>query len=252
MRSPARWSGRTLVALLIGGLLLAALPSPALAGPVPANVDYYRTQPSQSFQSLTLPTGFFGCGSAAFNRVVVLTGEPLNPAESSTDTIVRRLETAKFSHPFPSDATVAIRIDALSLRSFGLPFTVDCDGEPDQLWSFTVGLSPAPQPMGSMTITHATNEGGTWSASLPVKPLFTFTRVGGGTAPITVDTAVGGSPIAPWTLMASGVDWTHRAPRTLITSNRFCPSCDGGPFGVFFLFSSPSAQLNVEPAFPAA
>ncbi len=237
--------------LAMGGLLLAGLPSPALASPVPANVDSYRTQPSQSFQSLTLPTGFFGCGSAAFNQVVVLTGEPLNPAESSTDTIVRRLETAKFSHPFPSDATVAIRIEALSLKSF-VPFTVECGTETDQQWRFTVGLSSAPQPTGSMTITHTNNDGGTWSASLPVKPLFTFTRVDGGSAPIVVDTAVEGSPIDLWTLMASGADWTHRAPRTLVTSNRFCPSCDGGSFGVFFLFSSPSAQLNVEPAFPAA
>jgi len=238
------------VALLIGGFLIAGLPSPALAGPVPDNVDYYRTQPTGSFQALTLPSDFFGCGSALFNKTVGLNGVPRSPAES-TDTIVRRLETARFSHPFPSDATVAIQIEALSLTSFA-PFTVDCGGVPDQQWSFTVGLSSAIQPIGSMTITHSTNEGGTWSAILPVKPLFTFTRVDGGSVPIVVDTAVEGSPIAPWTLMASGVNWTHRAPKTLVTSNRFCPSCDGGPFGVFFLFSSPSAQLNVEPAFPTA
>jgi len=177
MRSPARWSGRTLVALLIGGLLIAGLPSPALASPIRGGLDYYRTFPSSrhGFTPNDIRSGFFDTGSAPFVGTVILTGVPLDPMETgSADTIVRRMETARFPHPFPSSDTVPIEMVALSLRSTS-PITVTYIGR-TKLWDMTVTLSPGAQLVGSMTITHATNDGGTWNATLPVLARYTFIR----------------------------------------------------------------------------
>ena len=100
MRFRARWSGRTLVALVMRGLLLAALPSPALAGPVQDGLDNFRTFPSSrhSFTPNDILSGFFDEGSAPFIGTVILTGVPLDRVETgSADTVVRRVETARFS-----------------------------------------------------------------------------------------------------------------------------------------------------------
>jgi len=249
MRSRARWSGRTLVALVMGGLLLAELPAPALAGPVPDNVDFFTTVPGigSSFQNFSFPADFFGTGSLAFTATVVFTGVPLNPAESSANVTVRRLDTAKFSHPFPSDATVGLRIEDMSLRNLST-ITVRYSDGTTETWNLTVGRSSAPQPTGSMTITHSSNEGGNWTASLPVLPLYTFTR---GTEVRVVDTADADSPLPEWNLSAQGIPWEHQRPKTIFASNRFCPACFAGA-AVHFNYDSTNVQLRFEPAFPAA
>jgi len=252
MRSRARWSSRTLVALLIGGLVITGLPSSALAGPVPDNVDFFMIVPGignsfQDFSSTPLPVGFFGPGSLSFTATVVFTGVTLSPAESSANVTVRRLDTAKFSHPFPSDATVGLRIEDMSLGNLSTIRVGFLDGH-TETWNLTVGRSSAPQPTGSMTITHSTNEGGNWTASLPVLPLYTFTR---GTEVRVVDTADAGSLLPQWNLSAQGIPWEHQSPKTIFASNRFCPACFAGA-AVQFNYDSANVQLRFEPAFPAA
>ena len=252
MRSRARWSGRILVALVMGGLFLAGLPSPALGGPVPDNIDFFTTVPGignsfQDFSPTPLLAGFFGPGSLPFAATVVFSGVPLNPAESSANVTVRRLDTARFSHPFPSDATVGLRIEDLSLRNLSTIRVSFLDGH-IETWNLTVDPSSAPQTTGSMTITHSTNQGGNWTATLPVLPLYTFTR---GTEVRVVDTADAGSLLPQWNLSAQGIPWEHQRPKTIFASNRFCPACFAGA-AVQFNYDSPNVQLRFEPAFPAA
>lgn len=232
----------------MGGLVLAGLPSPALASPIRGGLDYFRTFPSSRhpFTENDILGGFFDTGSAPFIGTVILTGVPLDPAETgNASMIVSRLDTARFPHPFPSSDTVPIEIVALSLRSTS-PITVRYIGR-TELWDVTVTLSPAAQPPGSMTITHATNEGGTWIATLPVLARYTFIRQTDGRTVMfdeaREDLIAQGIP---------GVSWEHGAPRNLIISNRFCSSCQGDVGEAFTYLASSGTRLDLEPAFPSA
>lgn len=232
-----------MVALLMVGLLLAGLPSPALAGPVRGGLDYFRTFPNSghSFSQDPIPADFFDPGSAPFVGGFFMTGVPLDPGGTgSADIIVRRVETARFSHPFPSSDTVPIEIVALSLRSTS-PITVTYLTW-TEMWDVTVTLPPGAQPQGSMSLTHVTNDFGTWDAILPVLARYTFTRRGDG-AVRTLDASIGN-------LTAQNVRWEHRVPKTIVASNRFCPSCQDGVGQPFIYASSTGTQLNLESAFP--
>jgi hypothetical protein len=72
-----------------------------------------------------------------------------------------------------STATIPIEILSLDLRSVD-PIVVS-----GNQWKIAVQVPP-PQPTGTMTITRDSADGGTFTASLPVRPVFVFTPVGGG------------------------------------------------------------------------
>ena len=147
-------------------------------------IDLFTTPPGgatrQDFSSMPLPPGFFDPGSDPFEGTVVFQGQPLGTQPPGifgpTDTIVQR--SAGVTLPGPSN-TIPIEIVALSLVSVN-PITVTySNGTNPELWNVRVNLSSnAPQPRGSMTIKPGpcTNEGGTFSATLPVMPKFVFTR----------------------------------------------------------------------------
>jgi hypothetical protein len=168
-------------------LVLALTPSAALADDVLAGYDLF-TSPApnsyQSFEGSPIPADFFDPGSSQFSRSILLGGQPLGnhpscPSDnlSAVDTIVRRLSTAVLPTD-PSTDTIPIEIVALSLVSVN-PITVFYDtGADPELWNVSVDLSAlAPQPIGTMTISHTAPSGGTFDSILPVIPRFTFTRI---------------------------------------------------------------------------
>ena len=133
----------------------------ALSSPVNANLDYFATQPSsyKDFSGTPIPPDFFAPGSDPFQGTVYFLGEPLSPV-SNYDTVVERLESARFPHPFSSNDTIPIEIIALSLVSVN-PITVTYNGGSNpELWRINVTLSQAPQTAGNMTITHIDNDDG--------------------------------------------------------------------------------------------
>src|SRR5262249_50787933 len=76
-------------------------------------------------------------------------------------------------------AAVPIRIAGLSLSG---PMTVTYGGTRPETWSVEVGLSSAPQVPGTMMIMASPNAmGGTFTASLPVRPVLRFFRADGAT-----------------------------------------------------------------------
>ncbi|MFO0839494.1 MAG: lamin tail domain-containing protein [Phycisphaerae bacterium] len=160
-----------------------------LAAPcIASGIDLW-TSPSggstyDDFSSFPLPPGFFDPGSDPFGGTVVFGGQPLSTSPPSalgpTDTIVRR--GGSVSLPNPGDtATVPIEIVALSLVSVQ-PITVTYNGglNPEQ-WNVRGCLSgPSSQQPGGMTINRdncPTPVGGTFTATLPVLPRLTFTRL---------------------------------------------------------------------------
>jgi hypothetical protein len=179
---PSRGPMLAIVALLICGL--AAAPTMALTV-IPAGSDMWTTPSGAAHHNFALgpvPADFFDPGSDPFEGDVIYDGLPLvaNPADalSGADTIVERLTDTTDLDAGPS--TVDIEIVALSLVGVN-PITVTYNGglNPEE-WNVAVCLSPSPQPVGSMTITKTHPDGGTFDSTLPVVPLFTFTRVSDG------------------------------------------------------------------------
>ena len=131
--------------------------------------------------SPAIPSDFFGPGSDPFVGSVCLKGQSLNnPEFPLADTLISR-STDPFdlcAAPSPTQATVDIEVVALSLVSVA-PITVTYGGHNPQQWNAVVDLSTVPAPLGSLTVTKSHCNGGTYTSVLPVRPRFTFSRVGG-------------------------------------------------------------------------
>ncbi|MBM4040710.1 MAG: PEP-CTERM sorting domain-containing protein [Planctomycetes bacterium] len=144
--------------------------------------DLYRTESGEFRFGETnpIPPGFFGPGSDPFTGNIPLRGAPLETLPPGTlgdaDTLVQRLGPVPLPHE-GSDGQVPIELVALSLMSTQ-PILVTNSATGDSFWDVSVSLSPPPQPQGSMTVTRGAANGGTFSATLPVLPRFTFTEVG--------------------------------------------------------------------------
>ncbi len=128
-----------------------------------------------------MPAGFFGPGSDPFEGTVALVGEPLatNGNLGPTDTIIKRSRAADLPQ-CPSQDEIELEIVALNLVSVE-PITVTYDGQDPEEWDVTVCLSEfRDQPMGVMNINQVCQEGGTFSAYVPVVPNVIFTRISDG------------------------------------------------------------------------
>jgi hypothetical protein len=106
-------------------------------------------------------------------------GDPVDaipPVLSPTDAIVERHETAHLP-VCPSSDQIEIEIVALSLVSVS-PITVTYGGGDPELWEAKMCLSSlVPQTPGTMIINRDCDDGGTFSAELPVIPKIIFTRI---------------------------------------------------------------------------
>ncbi|MFQ5589878.1 MAG: dockerin type I domain-containing protein [Phycisphaerae bacterium] len=175
----------------------------------------------------TIPADFFGPGSDPFSGDVALHGG--GPPEANADVLVQRVRTVA---PLPVGAsdTIEIELVSLNLRSTS-PITVTYGaGGPTELWDLDIELSPLPPPQGTMVITRTHGNGGTFDASLPLQPRFTFTKVDDPTAVRTLDyPSLGLGPVeinltqVPWVdLLGPDLDGTVAAP----SNGNFVPGVD--------------------------
>jgi hypothetical protein len=242
-----------LAALLLAVSVLVGLSGSALASVVHAGFDFFATQPEsfQDFARAPIPANFFDPFSDPFTGRVNFSGVPLDPTTSNADTIVQRLAPAKFTRPFPSTETIPIQIVRLSLRSVSpIPVTYS-GGRLRDFWWIDVSLSQVAQEMGTMSLMQVNKEGGTFGSTLPVQTRLTFTRVTDG-AQRVIDTGLIG--LRPLRFQAQGVPWSHKAPKNIITSGRFCAGCLNGVPGSIDEFSivGVSAFHKIVPATRAA
>ncbi len=131
-----------------------------------------------------IPAGFFDPGSDPFTGLVSLRGLSPTSGIDTVDTVVRRLDSALLPNDGAMD-TIPIEIVSLNLVSCA-PIKVVINGA-DTFWDVAVNLQPAPQPIGSMTITRNDSNGGTFTSQFHVLPRFTFTRVND-SIPLVLDT----------------------------------------------------------------
>lgn len=190
------------MALVVGLALVAALfftqksTAAPNAFPVAAGNDEFETlgdgDTFHDFGGAPIPANFFGPGSNPFGGLVVLQGVPLAPG-SNVDTIIQRHQTVSA----PGGST-ALTMTGLSLKGTS-PITVTFNnGTPSQQWEVAVGLSAYKASTGSMKI-NAT----TFDSTLKVWPKFTFTRVGGGSGPLVLDT---GAPTGPGATASESIE----------------------------------------------
>jgi hypothetical protein len=152
---------------------------PAPLGDIEMGSDLWETAPGggYDFSSVPVPSDFFDPGSEPFAGTVQLEGLPLDPPNYGTaGTIIERRSPINLPGPWPSTDVIPIEIVALSLQSVS-PITVTYVTGPPELWDVTIGLSSIAPPPGSMTITKTHDNGGAFTATLPVQAVYTFTRV---------------------------------------------------------------------------
>jgi hypothetical protein len=167
--------GAALILAVIGGSPLLA--AEAANDVIHQGVDLWMTVAGfakTSFAQEPIPAGFFCADSKPFTGTVVFKGSPLamTPARSlgSIDTVVRRLDDAKFNEK--GEATTRIKLVALSLVSTQ-PVETSC-GKYDVSVNLT-GL----QPTTTMKIIRTEALGGTYSAPLALNVKAVFTPVNG-------------------------------------------------------------------------
>lgn len=203
-----------------------------------AGIDLWTTPAGGTSEILMdandLPPDFFGPGSDPFDGPIVLGGEPL-PTEppgvlGAADTVVRRTQDAVILE-VPSQDTVPIEIVALNLVSVQ-PITVTYEGgQNPEAWDVRVCLSDAPQDPGTMTIQRACLDGGTYDASLPVKPRLVFTRVGDDATRVW-DMGLAG--VEPLMLNTIGGGWVDEPdPASAVTEVAAGTQVDANCDGVF-------------------
>lgn len=129
-----------------------------------------------------IPADFFYPGSEPFTGVIIFGGRPFDSDFGDADTVIRRLVALDLPAIGSTD-TVPIEIVALDLVS------IDPIVAGGVEWKVELDLPP-PQPNGLMTVTKHHASGGTFATTLPVRPIFTFTRVDGLGSPLFFDPGV--------------------------------------------------------------
>ncbi len=197
--------------------------------------DNCTTIPGNFFDPGSLPFGT-NPGSLPFGQNVPFQGVPLGSfmgfPTGTTDTIVQRLADAILPPPPSTAPPVPIELVALSLVSVS-PITVTFMDGSSQLWSIRAAVSTTTPSTGSITISQSDPTGGTFTSSLTVFPLFTFTRLSDG-AVRTLDTGpfLAGTTCVPLITLSptTPLPWLYSAPTPAILvvpglSSNFCASC---------------------------
>lgn len=183
---------------LLAAALLAAVVTPAAAQSYPAANDGWKT-PGGGQSTVDLSQFPNVLGSAYVNPVVSLKGKPLSSQLGTIDTLLERGPVTLNG----GTGTGTLRIVALSLESESLVQLQD-----GRSYRLNVTLSSTPSPTGSITLTQANPDGGTFSSSFDILPKLTFTNVNPPGDVVNIDCASGGCP--QFTLSSSNSAWVTK------------------------------------------
>ncbi|HEX9941166.1 MAG TPA: hypothetical protein VGG03_04060 [Thermoanaerobaculia bacterium] len=190
------WAAWALAPLVLVALATAA--ATPREDVVHKGVDLWTTAAgvsATSFAADPLPADFFCPGSKPFTGTIRLRGVPLTAEPGAglgtTDTIVRRLDDARFDRS--GVARTRIQLVALSLASLE-PVVTECGA-----YDVRVRLE-GEQPTTTMKIARTSADGGTYedSLSLRIKVLFIPVK-GGATRAVSRRIDLGPAKIANWT-----------------------------------------------------
>lgn len=164
-----------ILALAVATVWCGAQPAVAQDGEF---VDGFATSGNQtrivfgSGELPPIPADFFFPGSQPFSGSVGLSGLALD--ESGADTRVQRRGDPEFHNG--QSASVAAWFVSLTLSS-NAPIVVESADGTYEEWLLGIGLSRAPQPVGSFQARLTSPAGGSFNASLPLLPQISFARL---------------------------------------------------------------------------
>jgi hypothetical protein len=137
-------------------------------------------------------------GSQPVNSVVSFTGVPLSSSLGTADTLVAR-----------GSATISDRFSAtLSIKGLALGSSPDVTLQNGKVYHVAVSLANQ-NGTGQINFTSTTSEGGTYSSSFTVTPVFTFTNVNDPTErPHTINCATDPGVVCSFPINGSG-NWVQ-------------------------------------------
>lgn len=171
---------------LLAGVVMVSLSALPLAADVVSRGDDGWTTPDNGQTQVNLASFPVRAvlGAAPQNNIVPLKGLPLDSASlGSTDTLLNRPDDIVLSGGTGSGR---LRIVALSLQSINN--VVLTDGRQFKLRVHLSGVGTSSD--GSITLTRANGDGGTFDSSLPVLPKLIFTPAAGGSS-VVIDCGTG-------------------------------------------------------------
>ena len=208
-----------LLAIALCAFLGATMTTAIASGPIAPGDDIFSTPcGGGAYDNEPIPAGFFasigGSSSKVYFDGIDLGGVPIaNGAipPADVDTIVRRLTGTSPTFTCGSTETIPIEIQALHLTSCS-PITVEYENNTTEDWNVDVCLTST-QTIGSMTINHECQAGGSYVATLPVEAALEFTRVGGGPgSPLTLVTSLTFESYAWWRHNDGGFGLSRLSP----------------------------------------
>jgi len=265
------WIIPVLVSILILGLFGSVYAASPLV--VPAGFDSMKTSPPSEVDfNPPIPADFFGPGSDPFSDIFPVEGSGSNsgfgPSDfefssslfdsslfslflgsdvslADTDTVVERQGAADLPNIGSMD-TIPIEIVEMKLVSSS-PITVTFNGGQDpEFWDVEVQLSDSQAP-GTMTLTRTGPNSGTFDSSLPVSPVFTFTKVGEPSVMQEFDFFLEG--ISPSIITSTDVPWTVEITDNFTHAKWFGPF-ESGPVPVpvsFDVWVFDPSPINASP-----
>jgi hypothetical protein len=151
-------------------------------------------------------------GSQPVNSVVTFTGIPLNSALGQADTLVSR-----------GSATVASQFAAtLSIKGLSLVSNPDLRLQDGRVYHIAVTLATQ-SGTGQINFTSTTSEGGTYSSSFTVTPIFTLTNVNNPGEPVHTINCLSDPGVTCSFPMSGSGNWVQTA------STGFDPQTQGIP-----------------------
>ncbi len=155
--------------------------------PIPPGDDWWATDQAPVVQFggpevPPIPANFFEPGSMPFEGTVLFGGSAFAPGFGDADTIIRRRDPLELPDIGSTDV-ILTELISLNLVS------VEPISAAGHEWKVELTIPP-PQPYGTMTVTKTHANGGTFDATLPVRPVFVFSRIDGVGSSLIFDAGV--------------------------------------------------------------
>ncbi|MHC4478825.1 MAG: hypothetical protein ACYTEL_24600, partial [Planctomycetota bacterium] len=160
---------------------------------------------------------FFGPGSDPFDGGVYATSH-----DPTFAVVFQRYDQMVLLEPYPVSDTNDYQLVYLDLQSVAPIVVTYNGGQSSEQWDVAVELSLNPVTYGSLSVTKTHCEGGTYTASFPVHPRFTFVKVSNPAETRVLDTGLEGIP--PIDLdTVSPCPWEHSPDGNDFRPSQTCP-----------------------------
>jgi len=174
----ARTSLISALAVAVIALVAFARPPAPSTPPIDVPIGADLLQATGTFH-LSLPANFFGSGSNAYSGDLAASGAALKTAGAwelgFTNVVFFRHDAKTLTWPATSAGPSIVTVPELQMNGDST-ITITFMAAAPQNWTVSVKLADEHPGVGSYELTRTSTSGGTWTANLPIHPVFTFKR----------------------------------------------------------------------------